>query len=211
MVGLAALGAAFVAVTSPILAAFNAPGRLAYVALAAAMALMAIGLWHELRSPRLRWAAVGTFVGVAIAGQALLVYSAVQPPPRLQQMIVANKRALGSFASFEGLTVQALSCVVDTSHDVWINVRIENTGSTAVEWTQRVVVHVDGGDVATSDFLRSTHFPMSLAARTTYTGWLWIGPAAQLRSKGDPQLVFRDLAADGYTRIGDLVISTPLC
>jgi hypothetical protein len=210
-VALAAVGAAVVAVSSPVLAAFNAPGRLAYVALAGAMALVAIGLWHELRSPRLRWAAVGTFAGVAIGGQLLFVYSAVQPPARIQQMVVANKTALGSFASFEGLTVQALSCVVDTSNDIWIDVRMENGGTGPIEWTQHVEVQTQGGGVAVSDFRRSTPFPVSLAPGRSYTGWLWLGPATTLRGHADPRLVFKDLAADSYTKIGDLVISTPLC
>src|ERR1700740_1978421 len=47
-------GMALASVASPILAAFNAPGRLAYAGLAAAMALVAAGLWVQVPPPALR-------------------------------------------------------------------------------------------------------------------------------------------------------------
>jgi hypothetical protein len=175
------------------------------------MALVALGVWIELRSPRLRWATVGAFVGLALAGQSLLVYATAQPPPRVKQMIIANKIALGEFGSFGDLTVQALSCVVDTSHDVWLNVRFENVGTTAVEWSQHMEVRAEGETVATSDFSNSTPFPVALAGRTTYTGWLRIGPEAKVGGKTGRSLFLRDLAADAYSRIGNLEIPTPLC
>ncbi|TMC90314.1 MAG: hypothetical protein E6J12_07570, partial [Chloroflexi bacterium] len=78
---LAAAGAAVVAVSSPILAAFDAPGRLAYVGLAGVTALVAIGLWFELHSPRLVRAAVGLFGVLSMAGMALLI--APQPAAQL--------------------------------------------------------------------------------------------------------------------------------
>ncbi|TMD79316.1 MAG: hypothetical protein E6I77_04015 [Chloroflexi bacterium] len=77
----AGAGAALASVTSPVLAAFNAPGRLAYAGLAATMALVAAGLWVELPSHRLRWGTVGTFAGLSLSGLALTVYSGALPPP----------------------------------------------------------------------------------------------------------------------------------
>ncbi len=72
------------------------------------------------------------------------------------------------------------------------------------EWSQRVEVHAQGDTVATSNYLNSTPFPVALAARTTYTGWLLIGPDAKVGGKTGRSQFLRDLAAD-------LEIPTPLC
>ena len=210
VVAIAATGAAVVSVTSPVLAAFEAPGRLAYVGLAAVMALIGTGLWMEVRSPRLRWGTIGTFAGLSLGAHALLAVPA-PPAPREAQMVIAHKTAVGAYASFGGLTTQVLSCAIDTSGNMWLNVRLDNQGTGPVEWSQRVEVRSRGETKGASDFLRSTPFPMAFAARSTYTGWLWLGPAPRLQGLTDPTLYMPDVAADGYRQIGALVIRTPLC
>ncbi|HEV3233777.1 MAG TPA: hypothetical protein VG329_04450, partial [Candidatus Dormibacteraeota bacterium] len=210
VLAVAGAGAALVSVMSPVLAAFDAPGRLAYVGLSAIMALVSAGLWLELRSPRLRWGTIGTFAGLSLGAEALLALPA-PPPPTEPQMVIASQIALGASASFGGLTAQVLSCAIDTSGNMWLDVLLDNQSTVPIEWSQRVEVHSRGETRGASDFLRSTQFPMAFAARSTYTGWLWLGPATRLRGLADPSLYMRDVAAAGYTQIGALEIRTPLC
>ncbi|HEV2217426.1 MAG TPA: hypothetical protein VGV88_07625 [Candidatus Dormibacteraeota bacterium] len=205
----AGAGAALVSVTSPLLAAFNAPGRLAYVAVAAAVALVAAGLWVEVSSPRLRWGTVGTFAGLSLGGLALTVYGGALPPPATAVPTVVRQSPLGQSGTFQNLEVSLVACGVDRSGDLMVLVSFYNTGTEAVEWTQTAELR-DGADrVATSDFNRSTPFPLAFAPGHRYDGWLFLGqPRHHL---ANPTIYFRDLAAAGYSTIGDLSIRTDLC
>ena len=62
-----------------------------------------------------------------------------------------------------------------------------------------------------SDYGRSTQLPMSLPQARQVGGWLWIGPEDRIPRGGPLSVLFRDVAVDGYHRIGDIVIVTPLC
>ncbi|TMG28868.1 MAG: hypothetical protein E6H97_03805 [Chloroflexi bacterium] len=205
----AGAGAAIASVTSPVLAAFNAPGRLAYAGLAAAMALVAAGLWVELPSPRLRWGTVGTFAGLSLSGLALTVYSGALPPPATGVPAVVRQVSSGQAGTFQDLDVSLVACGVDAAGDRLVLVRFYNAGTEPVEWTQTGELRDGAVHVATSDFNRSTPFPLAFAPGHSYDGWLFFG-----RPKGDvvaPVVYFRNLAADGYTTIGDLAIPTRPC
>ncbi|HEX9526421.1 MAG TPA: hypothetical protein VF951_02910, partial [Streptosporangiaceae bacterium] len=202
-------GAALVSVTSPVLAAFNAPGRLAYVAVAAAMALVGAGLWVELPSPRLRWGTFGTFAGLSVGGLALTVYNGALPPPANGIPAVVRQAPLGQSGTFQDLDVSLVACGVDGAGDRLVLVRFYNTGTEPVEWTQSAELRDGTEHVATSDFNRSTQFPLAFAPGHQYDGWLFLGtPQHRLTS---PTIHFRDLAAAGYSTIGDLSIRTDLC
>lgn len=205
----AGAGAALASVTSPVLAAFNAPGRLAYAGLAATMALVAAGLWVELPSPRLRWGTVGTFAGLSLGGLALTVYSGALPPPATGVPAVVRQVSSGQAGTFQDLDVSLVACGVDAAGDRLVLVRFYNAGTEPVEWTQTGELRDGAVHVATSDFNRSTPFPLAFAPGHSYDGWLFFG-----RPKGDvvaPVVYFRNLAADGYTTIGDLAIPTRPC
>ena len=205
----AAAGAALVSVTSPVLAAFNAPGRLAFVAVAAAMALVAAGLWVELPSPRLRWGTIGTFVALALGGLTLTVYNGALPPPANSVPVLVRQSPLGQSGVFQDLEVSLVACGADVAGDRLVQVRFYNTGTEPVEWTQTAELRDGAERVATSDFNRSTPFPLAFAQGHQYDGWLFLGkPQHRLTS---PTLHFRDLAAAGYSTIGDLSIRTDLC
>jgi hypothetical protein len=211
VVAVAAAGAGLVAVTSPVLAAFNAPGRLAYAGLCAVIALVAAGLWVELPSPRLRWATIGIFAALSIGGLTLTVIPAAAQPAGTGVPVIKTDMPLQGGGSFGSFDVNVDSCAVDTSGDVWIEVRFQNGGSEPVEWSQTVEVRTQGMPVARSNYGRSTPLPMGFAPGRTYSGWLWLGPESRLRSLASPSLHFADLATDGYRTIGDLDMPVSLC
>jgi len=129
----AGTGAALVTVTSPVLAAFNAPGRLAYVAVAAAMALVAAGLWVELPSPRLRWGTFGTFAVISLGGLALTVYNGALPAPATGVPALVKQAPLSQSGTFQDLDVALVACGVDGAGDRLVLVRFYNTGTEPVE------------------------------------------------------------------------------
>ena len=203
-------GAALVSVTSPVLAAFNAPGRLAYVAIAAVVAIVAAGLWVEMPSIRLRWGTVGTFAGLSLGGLALTVYSGLVPPPPAASVPAAVRQSpLGQSATFQDLEVTLVACGIDGAGNRLVLVRFYNSGTEAVEWTQTAELRDGAARVATSDFNRSTPFPLAFAPGHIYDGWLFLGRPKQPLS--NPTIYFRDLAAAGYSTIGDLSIRADLC
>ena len=203
-------GAALASLTSPVLAAFNAPGRLAYVALAAAMALVAAGLWVELRSMRLRWGIIGTFAALSSGGLALTVYGGLLPAPvPVIDKVAATETQLSESGSFGDLDVSLLACGVDSAGDRLVLVRFYNLGSEPVEWTQSADLLDGAKHVTTSQYERSTPLPLAFAPGHSYDGWLFF--ARVNHQPADPVIRFRDLAADGYKQIGDLSMRTALC
>lgn len=209
VVVLAAAGAAVASVASPVLAAFNAPGRLAYVGVAAAMALVAGGLWLELRSPRLRGAFIGGFAALALVGQGLAVVPQPAPagprtPPEGMQDIVAT-------GSLDAVEVTLTGCAVDYSGGLWLRMQMINHGDRPAEWSQTAELVAGSETVATSVYRRSTPMPMIVDPGWAAAGWLWFGPRSRF---GDPAHVIfrlRDVATQDYARIGDVSIPTVLC
>ena len=115
----------------------------------------------------------------------------------------------GQAGTFQDLDVSLVACGVDAAGDRLVLVRFYNAGTEPVEWTQTAELRDGAVHVATSDFNRSTPFPLAFAPGHSYDGWLFFG-----RPKGDvvaPVVYFRNLAADGYTTIGDLAIPTRPC
>ena len=211
ILGVAAVGAGLLAVSSPVLAAFNAPGRLAYVGLAAVVALVAAGLWIELRSPRLRWGVVGLFGVLSLAGQAILLYPSPPAPSNPGQPEIVTLKTVDAHGSLDGVTVLVPVCADDSARDTWLSVTIVNNGQTAAEWSQHLEVDAFGHQVATSDYSRSSQLPLRLEPGRTYSGWFWLGPTDRLRQYSKAQLVLRNVAVDGYRTVGDIVIDTTLC
>jgi hypothetical protein len=211
VVGVAAAGAGLVSVTSPALAAFNAPGRLAYAGLCSVIALVAAGLWVELPSPRLRWATIGVFATLSLGGLVATIVPVPSAQPGSGAPVVQTQVPAQAGSTFGALDVLVEWCAVDTSGDEWIQVRFQNSGSEPVEWSQTVEVREEGMPVTRSDYLRSTPFPMAFAPGRTYSGWLWLGPSSKLHALPGASLHFADLATDGYRTIGDLDVPVSLC
>ena len=211
ILALAAAGATGVSVISPVLAAFNAPGRLAYVGLGAVLALVAAGLRVELPSLRFLRAVVATFAALSVIGLALLAYPASPSSTTPGRPVLGYEQPLGGQGAFGTVSVDLQSCAVDRSGDVWIALQILNRGGAPAEWSQSVEVRARGETVATSGYNLSTPFPMALSPATVTAGWLWLGPRSRLASAGSITLRFRDIATDGYRSIGTVDIATPLC
>ncbi len=93
-------------------------------------------------------------------------------------------------------------------HDALTTIRPET-----LDVTQRTGVFgsVVDNAYANPDARLQPMFPVALAGRTTYTGWLFIGPNTRIGGQADRSLFLRDLAANGYSRIRNLEIPTPLC
>src|SRR5437588_781226 len=106
------------------------------LALAAAMALVAAGLWVELPSPRLRWGTIGTFAGLSLGGLALTVYSGALPPPPSGVPVIVRQVSLSQSGTFHDLDVSLVACGVDGAGERLVQVRFYNTGTQPVEWTQ---------------------------------------------------------------------------
>jgi hypothetical protein len=211
VVGLAAAGAGLVSVSSPVLAAFNAPGRLAYVGVSAVLALVVAGLWVEIPSPRLRGATIGAFAVLSLVGLALMAVPIVPAPAGPGSPVIKTQVPAQASAAFRLFYVLVESCAVDTSGDVWIEVRFQNAGAEPVEWSQTVEVRDQGMPVTRSDYRRSTPLPLAFAPGRTYSGWLWLGPETRLHGLAGPTLHLADLATDGYGTVGDLDVPISLC
>jgi thiosulfate reductase cytochrome b subunit len=211
VLALAAAGAGLVSISSPVLAAFNAPGRLAYAAVCAVMALVAVGLSVELPSPRLRWGTIGAFATVSLAGLALTAYPASPAPAGPGSPVIKTQAPVQAGAALGRFYVAVESCAVDTSGNEWVEVRFQNAGPDPVEWSQTVEVRQLGMPVVRSDYGRSTPLPMAFAPGRTYSGWLWLGPETRLHGLAGPSLRLADLATDGYRTVGDLDVPVALC
>ena len=209
---LAAAGAAVAAVLSPILAAFDAPGRLAYVGLTGVTALVTIGLWFELHSARLVRAGLGLFGILSVAGMALLV----APKPALpaddaRHPTPATVTTMDAHGAFGRISFDLRTCAIDDAGDLWLNIIVRNAGDLPAEWSQSAEVRAGGDTVAVSDYARSTPFSVVIQPGFEQSGWLWLGPRKSFAGHAGITVDFRQIAADGYRSIGDVVIPTALC
>jgi hypothetical protein len=211
VLGVAAVGAWAISLTSPVLASFSAPGRLAYVGLGPVIVLVVVGLWVELQSPLLRRVMIGLFAGLSVLGLALLINPTASMPGNPGQPEVAHAEPLQASASFDHLRVDAKTCAVDFAGDTWLALDLVNEGSGPIEWRQSIEVDSSGRAVTTSDFKRSSQLPVALQPGSTYAGWFWIGPSSKLQHLADTSILLRDVAADGYQQIGTLTVRTSLC
>ena len=208
---LAAAGAFVVSATSPVLAAFNAPGRLAYVGLGAVLALVAAGLRVEVPSVRLVRGVISTFAALSVIGLAVLAFPAPPVPSNPGQPVLASVQSPDRHGEFGGVSIDLQKCTVDTSGDLWLLLLIRNTGPSPAEWSQSAEVRGGGEAVATSGYSHSTPFPMTLPPGRDISGWLWLGPRTRLAFTGPVTVQFRDIATDGYRSIGTVDIPTALC
>ena len=208
--GLAAVGAGVASATSPILAAFNAPGRLAFVGVVAVTALVAVGLWHELRSFRLRAGAIGLFAALTAIALAVLIYPKPHGPVFATPRYVVS-REVQSAASYHRVYFAVQTCAVDKGGNVWLSVVVADFNSANAEWSQTAEIRSGNSTIATSDYSRSTPFPMTLTPGEVVTGWLWFGPQSKVPAGIPLEIRFRDVATNGYHSVADVVISAPLC
>jgi hypothetical protein len=211
VVAVAAAGAALASVTSPVLAAFNAPGRLAYAGVSAAMVVVVVGLWRELPSWRLRRAVVGGFAALSMIGLAALIALQGPPPQNSVPPPVARETSPDAYGTFADVRIDLIACVVDPSGSLWLGITTQNTGNMPAEWSQSGEIITGDSTLATSDYRRSTPFGMALPPGSFASGWLYFGPRGRLGGLATATVRFRDIAADGYRKIGDISISTALC
>jgi hypothetical protein len=211
VVGVAAAGAALVSVTSPVLAAFNAPGRLAYVGVCAATALVAVGLWLELPSLRLRRASIGIVAALALIGIAGLLYPQAPAQRDPGNPVIAQSRPLDDEGSFQNVTIVMETCDVDPAGNVWLGVVIQNSDNAPAEWSQSAVIRSGGETLATSGYSHSTPFPMTLPPGQQISGWLWFGPRTRLGGARSVTVSFRNVATNNYESIGDINIPITVC
>jgi 4-amino-4-deoxy-L-arabinose transferase-like glycosyltransferase len=209
IVVLAAIGAGLVSLTSPILAAFNAPGRLAYVGLTAVTALVAVGLALEMPSWRLRRGAIAVYAALGVIGLAVLAYPQSTAPAGAGHPVIAHSSALNASGSFGRLSIDLQTCVVDPEGNVLLGLLIENFGASPAEWSQTAEIRQGGETRATSDYARGTPFPLAFQPGFQVTGWLWFGARDRVPTTG--QVRFNEIATNDYRSIGDIVIPTPLC
>jgi hypothetical protein len=211
VVVLAAAGAALASVTSPVLAAFNAPGRLAYAGVSAAMVVVVVGLWLELPSWRLRRAVVGGFAALSLIGLAALIALQGPPPQNAVPPPVARETSPEAYGTFGDVRIDLVACVVDPSGNLWLGITTQNAGNMPAEWAQSGEIRTGDSTLATSDYRRSTPFEMALPPGSFMSGWLYFGPRERLGGLDSATVRFRDIAVDGYRKIGDISISTALC
>jgi len=202
--GLAAAGAAVASV-------FIAGGRPAFAGLVAVTALVAVGLWHELLTFRLRAGAFGVFTALSLIALAVLVYPAAPRPSNPGHPTIAFSESLGATVSYHGAVFSLPECAIDPHGDLWLSLVVANLSPTSVEWSQTAEIRSGDRSLATSGYARSTPLPMTLAPGKVLTGWLWFGPQGRVPRNTLLTVRFRDVASNGYRAVGDVVISAPLC
>ena len=192
---------------------FSGPGRYAYPALPAAASLCAIGVVAVLPTAFARRALVATYAVLAVvmlaggaAGLPPPPGAGARTPPALAKTVEVS--ASGQFA---GVTITVDRVALDKdAKATWFAVSVTNAGVDEAEWTvPPTVSHREAA--AAGQYLKSTQMPGDIDAGQTLKGWLYVplDPSA-LKLGGNLQLRFRDVAADGYRTVGDIVIAIPV-
>ena len=211
VVGLAAAGAGVVSVTSPVLAAFNAPGRLAYAGVCAVTSLVAAGLSAELTPVRLRRSTFGVFAAVSAIALIALVVPQPGAPANPGHPQVTMSEQVNESGQFHQVLFVVQTCARDADGTLWISVVLENFNSASAEWSQAAEITAGGQALATSDYSRSTPLPMTLAPGQVATGWLWMGPASRVTGADSLTVEFHDIATDAYHSVGTIAIPATPC
>jgi len=192
---------------------FSGPGRYAYPALPAAATLCAIGVVAVLPNAFARRTLVAAYAVLAVA---MLAGGAAGLPPRPDAgartpPALARTLAVSASGQFGGVTITVDRVAVDPdAKAMWFAVSVTNSGPDEAEWTVPPAVS-EGEMAAAGQYLKSTQMPGDIDPGQTLQGWLYVplDPAA-LRAGGTLQLRFRDVAADGYRTVGDIVIAIPV-
>jgi 4-amino-4-deoxy-L-arabinose transferase-like glycosyltransferase len=192
---------------------FVAPGRYAYPALPAAAALCGIGVLVVLRKAFVRLALAAAYAALAVAmlagGAAGLPSppdAGARTPPSLAKFVAVS--ASGRLA---GVTITVDRVALDPSAKAtWFAVTVTNSGSDEAEWNVPPAVS-DGEVAAAGQYLQSTQMPGDIDPGQTLKGWLYVPlDPSGLRAGRTLQLRFRDVAADGYRTVGDVVVAIPV-
>src|SRR6267142_4508632 len=192
---------------------FSGPGRYAYPALPAAATLCAIGVVAVLPNAFARRTLVAAYAVLAVA---MLAGGAAGLPPRPDAgartpPALARTMQVSASGQLAGVTITVDRVALDPdAKAMWFAVSVTNSGPDEAEWT--VPPAVSEGEVAAAgQYLKSTQMPGDIDPGQTLKGWLYVplDPAA-LRAGGTLQLRFRDVAADGYRTVGDIVIAIPV-
>jgi hypothetical protein len=187
-------------------AAFLAPGRYAYPALAPALVLLAAGLWSEFKDRRLAWALGG---GLTTMGAAMLaLYAAGLPamPPLGPGQPRSAALPASSAGQFDGVNI-AIDQVAPDPRGAWIHVRYSNSGGDA-EWTPVPVVSAGRAVVGLGDYPASTPLPGWLPAQSSGAGWIRLD--LETGAPRNVKIRFLDIATDGYTRVGSVILDLNL-
>jgi hypothetical protein len=204
----AVLGEAVAGVAAPVVAqaAFLAPGRYLYPALAPALALLAAGLWAELRQGRA--ATLGVCLFSAIGLGMVTFYAAGLPPTGAHgpREPAAQAQRISVQGGFRGVNVMADEVARDSA-SAWLHVRYSNGGADA-EWTPVPVVTADDTVVGLGDYPRSSPMPGWLAAGAAGEGWIRLNMDRD--APRDVNIRFLDIATDGYTEVGSVTLSVQL-
>jgi 4-amino-4-deoxy-L-arabinose transferase-like glycosyltransferase len=192
---------------------FSGPGRYAYPALPAAATLCAIGVVAVLPNAFARRTLVAAYAVLAVA---MLAGGAVGLPPRPDAgartpPALAKTVEVSASGQLGGVTITVDRVAVDPdAKAMWFAVSVTNSGQDEAEWTVPPAVS-EGEIAAAGQYLKSTQMPGDIDPGQTLKGWLYVplDPSA-LRAGGTLQLRFRDVAADGYRTVGDIVIAIPV-
>jgi 4-amino-4-deoxy-L-arabinose transferase-like glycosyltransferase len=192
---------------------FVGPGRYAYPGLPAAAALCAIGVLFVLPNAVTRLAAVACYAGLSVlmlAGAAVglpapAAAGARTPPAIAKTVDVSASGRLG------GVTITVDQVAFDRAAKVtWFAVTVTNSASGEAEWTVPPAVS-NGEASAVGQYLQSTQMPGDIEGGGTARGWLYVPLDPQgLRAGSTLKLTFRDVAADNYRTVGDIVLEVPL-
>lgn len=191
---------------------FAGPGRYAYMALPAAAALFALGIYAALARAFARRTLVGLY---AVAAVGILTAGAFWPqedltpgppgpgtPPASASLVDAT----GS-GELQGVTITVERIAFDPAQrSTWFKVTITNSGPGEVEWSPAPIASA-GGATGRGDYLRSTHMPGDVDAAQSATGWLMVHvDPGSVRSDGSVRLRFPGVALDGYAVVEDVVV-----
>jgi hypothetical protein len=188
---------------------FAGPGRYAYMALPAAAALFALGIYAALAMAFARRTLVGLY---AVAAIGILAAGAFWPqegltpgsgtPPAAASLVDATGRG-----ELRGVTITVDRIAFDPAQSAtWFKVTITNSGPGEVEWSPAPIASA-GAVTGRGDYMRSTHMPGDVDAAQSATGWLLVHvDPASVRSDGSVRLRFPDVALDGYAVVEDVVV-----
>ncbi len=207
---LAVLGGVTMALVLPLASHndFFSPGRYTYPELSAVAVLLSGGLLRELSGKAGTAAVAGVVAGSACV---ILAYAFLGPAPKpgapTHPPPGAALRTVTGQSGRAGLLVRVEEIRV-SSDGVWARVSAANSNSRLIEWSPMPEVRVDGDLIGTGLYAASDRFPETLTPGQAVSGWIRLsGDHARLASGNRLRFLFRDVAADDYHDVGDLVVA----
>jgi hypothetical protein len=187
------------------------PGRYIFPAAGAGMILIVAVLANGRLAERERAAVLGLLIAAELA-VALALPSAIPAPGHTgpeQPPASAPISHLAARATYAGLTVQ-VDQRAQQSGGAWVHVTVTDTGPTAVDWDPMPNVWVGNLIVGAGDYTTSSPLPETLLSGQTVQGWIHLLPySGQSVGSAAIALSFTNVAADGYTVVGNLGLRLP--